>query len=57
MNKTSNLITIKVEGFDSENGHVRADEFVGELERLLTVLNGVDKLVGSTSYRLEGKGD
>jgi hypothetical protein len=50
MNNTSNLITIKVEGFDSENGHVRADEFVGELERLLIVLNGVDRLVGNTGH-------
>jgi hypothetical protein len=57
--KSTNLITIKVEGFDSENGHVRADEFVDELARLLTVLNGIDRLVGNTNqptlyYRIVG---
>ena len=49
MKKSPNLITIKVEGFDSEHGHVRADEFVDELSQLLTVLNGIDRLVGNTN--------
>jgi len=48
MNNNENLITIEVEGFESEHGHVRADEFINELSHLLTVLNGVDRMIGET---------
>lgn len=45
---TENLITLKVEGVESEHGHIRADEFIDELSHLLTALNGVDRMVGTT---------
>jgi hypothetical protein len=45
----SNLITLEVEGPTSEDGHVRADEFVDKLEHLLTTLNGIDRMVGDTA--------
>lgn len=44
----SNLITLEVDGPSSEDGHVRADEFIEKLEDLITALNGVDKMVGDT---------
>ena len=44
----SNLITLEVDGPSSEDGHVRADEFIEKLENLITALNGVDKMVGDT---------
>jgi hypothetical protein len=43
-----NLITLTVEGTDSEAGHVRADELCDSLNHLLTTLNGIDRLVGGT---------
>lgn len=44
-----NQITWTVEGPDAENGHVRADDFIDEIERLLSALNGIDKVVSETA--------
>ena len=44
-----NQITWTVEGPDAENGHVRADDFVEEIDHLLSALNGIDKTVGRTT--------
>lgn len=46
--ETPKLITLTVEGTDSEGGHVRADELISKLEHLLDALNGIDRLVGDT---------
>src|SRR5438552_2060543 len=44
----ANLITLRVEGLESERGHVTADEFLDQLTHLLNALNGIDKLLGDT---------
>lgn len=43
-----NLITISIDGLDSEGGHIRLDEFLDKLNHLLVTLNGIDRLVGQT---------
>lgn len=49
MNQASeNLITLRVDGLESERGHVTVDEFLERLTHLLNALNGIDKLVGDT---------
>jgi len=48
MNESANLITLKVEGLESERGHITADEFLDRFTHLLNALNGIDKLVGQT---------
>ena len=42
----SDTIKFTVEGPDSEHGHVRVERVVEQLERLLSALNGIDRLVG-----------
>jgi hypothetical protein len=44
----SDQITYSVDGVDSENGHVRVDEFLERIDHLLTALNGIDRLVGKS---------
>lgn len=44
-----NQITWTVEGPDEENGHVRADDFVDEVEHLLSALNGIDRVVSNAA--------
>ncbi len=46
---TEHQITWTVEGPETENGHVRADDFVDKIEHLLSALNGIDKVVGQTA--------
>jgi hypothetical protein len=45
---SENRITLIVEGGESEQGQVRADQFCEELSHLITTLNGFDRLVGGT---------
>jgi hypothetical protein len=57
--ETEKLIALTVEGLESENGHVRADEFIDKLTHFLTALNGIDRLVGQSGspslyYRIVG---
>jgi hypothetical protein len=44
-----NQITWTVEGLESENGHVRADEFLEKVDHLLSALNGIDKIVSDAA--------
>lgn len=44
----SNLITLTVEGIETEHGHVPLDDFLDRLDHLLTALNGIDRIVGQT---------
>jgi hypothetical protein len=48
VNGESKLIKLQVEGVESEQGHVRFDDFLQKLEDLLITLNGVDRIVGNT---------
>jgi len=43
-----NLIKLKVEGLDAEQGHVPVDEFLEKLTHLVTALNEIDRLVGQS---------
>lgn len=46
------LIKFSVEGLDSENGHLRLDEVLEQLEHLLATLNGIDRIVGNSGRPL-----
>lgn len=46
--ESKNLITLEVEGINSEHGHVRLEDFLKKLEDLLVTLNGIDRIVSQT---------
>jgi len=45
----SDLITLQIAGTESEGGHILVPDFIERMEDLISVLNGIDRIVGESS--------